>query len=186
MSVYNSPIAIKIPIEVDVQGEDQLASQGNQQNAHVKAFKKEQKRKEDSIKGRLKSMFETDFGIGKGREAFNFLQNPKMGLTSFLKGAGPQLAAVILAYEMAPRIAKLLTSRGQIFDLTFRNEAGTLNNILRSRESQQEILAGFQNVILTTRAGSTNPKDSSNAYRDKETEEAEHQRQWQIRDTYGV
>ena len=187
MSVYNSPIAIKIPIEVDIQGEDQIEYKGKQQSAHVKAYKAEQKRKEETVKGRLKAMFETDFGVGKGRDAFNFLQNPKMGITSFLKGAGPALLAVVMAYELAPRVAKLLTSRGQVFDLTFRNEAGTLNNILRSRESQQEILAGIgTQVIFTTRAGTIDPRDSYNAYYDKETDEAAHQRQWQIRDTYGV
>lgn len=183
---FQSPISIKIPIEVDIQGEDQVKdAMGNLQGGGgTKGGKGSQ---QQGTREKLVDIFKRDMGLGKGTQAYNFLSNPKGGITSFLKGAGPMLMAIMLAYELAPRVAKLLTKRGQVFDLTFRNEAGTLNNILRPRQQTQEILAGMgTQVIHTTRAGTVDPRDSSNSYEIKNNDEAEHERQWAIRDPYGV
>lgn len=180
---FTSPIAIKIPIEVDIAGEDQVRdAMGNLQGRRgTKGGKKPLTQKE-----KLLDVFKRDMGVGKGTNAFNFLVNPKAGLTRFLKGAGPVLLAIMLAYELAPRVAKLLTKRGQVFDLTFRDNADTLTNVLRTRQSQQEILVGFRQVIFTSRAGTIDPRDSYNTYDIKNNEEAEHERTWQIRNVYGV
>lgn len=181
---FQSPIAIKIPIEVDIAGEDQVGDAiGNLQG---RRGTKGGKAKATTQKEKLLDVFKRDLGVGRGTTAFNFLANPKASLTTFLKGAGPAMLAVMLAIELAPRVAKFLTKRGQVFDLTFRNEAGTLNNILRQRQSSQEILAGFQQVIFTSRAGTVDPRDSYNSYEVKDTAEAEHERRWQIRNTTGV
>jgi len=185
-SEFQSPITIKIPIEVDIQGEDQVRNAlGNLQGS--RGTKGGRDSQPQGTREKLKDMFKQDMGLGKGTSAYNFLTNPKAGITTFLKGAGPMLMAIMLAYELAPRVAKLLTKRGQIFDLTFRNEAGTLNNILRNRQQSQEILAGMgTQVIHTTRAGTVDPRDSSNSYQLKNTDESSHERQWAIRDPYGV
>ncbi len=180
---FQSPIAIKIPIEVDLAGEDQVRDAiGNLQGRRgTKGGRDPLTQKE-----KLLETFKRDLGVGRGTNAFNFLANPKGGMLSFLKGAGPVLAGIILAYELAPRVAKLLTKRGSVWDLTFRNIAETLNNTLRTRTSQQEILVGFRQVIFTSRAGTIDPRDSYNTYDIKNTEEAEHERAWRIRDPYGV
>lgn len=179
---FTSPIAIKIPIEVDIAGEDQVFDAvGNLRG------KRGTGKQSGTSKEKLMNVLERDLGMGKAREAFSFLQNPKLSLTSFLKGSGPLLAGIILAYELAPRIAKILTKRGSLWDLTFRDNVGTMQNVLRTRESQQEILVGLgTQVIFTSRAGTIDPRDSYNTYVEKNTNEAEFERQWQIRDTTGV
>ena len=181
---FQSPIAIKIPIEVDLAGEDQVRDAiGNLQGRRGTKGGREPK----TQKEKLLDTFKRDMGVGKGTNAFNFLANPKAGMLKFLKGAGPVLAGIILAYELAPRVAKLLTKRGSVWDLTFRNVADTLNNKLRTRQSQQAILVGLgTQVIFTSRAGTIDPRDSYNSYYIKSTDEAEHERRWAIRDIYGV
>ena len=135
----------------------------------------------------LKTILQKDLGVGKGYQAFNMLANPKSTMLNILRGAGPILAGIVMAIHIAPIVAKLLTKRGSIFDLTFREKADELNNVLRSRSSQQEIRVGMgTQIIFTTAAGTINPRDAYNTYTEKNHNEAEFERQWSVRDNYGV
>ena len=183
-SEFTSPIAIKIPIEVDIQGEDQVRdAMGNLQGRRGTKDTRETK----GQKEKLIDVFKRDLGVSKGAKAFNFLANPKAGMLQFLKGAGPILVGIILAIEIAPRVAKILTKRGSVWDLTFRNNVDTMNNVLRTRESQQAIRVGLgTQVIFTSRAGTVDPRDSYNTYVQFNENQAEFERSWAIRDTTGV
>ena len=177
-SEFTSPIAIKIPIEVDLSGEDQV--QDAISDIEGSAGTKQKKS--------LKQQLSTDLGAQKAREALNFLVDPQRYIARFvtskkflnntgkslgLKGgnitnmvkAGGIIAAIWFVLNSRPfieRITKMMTKRGGIFDKTFRNKSNTLQNQLRTREQQQSIRSGFTQVIFTTNAGTTDPRDSYN------------------------
>ena len=189
---FQSPIAIKIPIEVDIAGEDQVEDAINDIVGGRGTKGTKQK------KG-LKGTLEKDLGAGKAREALSMLIDPqryiarfvtsknflkKTGGTLGLKGgnlgkmakAGGLIAAIWFVLNSRPfieRITQLMTKKGGIFDRTFRNNQNTLQNQFRTREQQQSIRSGFTQVIFTTNAGTTNPRDSYNTYEQTVHDEVE-------------
>ena len=73
----------------------------------------------------------------------------------------------------------MLTQKGSLFDLTFRNKIDDRINVLRPRESQQEIRVGFEGKsqqILTTRAGTTVTTNSFNSYELRNNDELQHEK----------
>ena len=92
----------------------------------------------------------------------------------------------IIVIETAKKISAALTQKGSIFDLTFRNIVDDRINVLRSRESQQEIRVGFEGksqLILTTRAGTTSPISSYNSYEQRNNNELNHLKMRAVRST---
>ncbi len=80
---------------------------------------------------------------------------------------GAALLAGLVAVEVAKIIIKDLVRKGSIYDRTFKNVIHDRFEALRTREVQQRILAGFgetAQIITTTTAGTTNPRDSFNTY----------------------
>jgi len=144
-------------------------------------------------KGMLKNILEADLGVSKARGAMTFLINPQAslvsGLASLARG-GPLGAAILLAIaapHMIKAITHKLTQRGSFFDLTFRNIMDTRINVLRTRESQQEIRRGIEGksqVILTTRAGTVNPIFSWNSYEQINNNELEFEKLKQVRSVF--
>ncbi len=145
-------------------------------------------------KGMLKKILERDLGVGKAREALNFMINPQAmiggQIGKLARGGGPLGAAILLALA-APHIitalTKMLTRRGSFFDLTFRNIMDNRINALRTRESQQEIRRGIEGksqVILTTRAGTVDPVFSYNTYEQINNNELEFEKIHQVRSVF--
>ena len=102
-------------------------------------------------------------GISK---AMGMLKNP----IAFVKFLGPLAAPVfagLIAVEVAKKVINELVRKGSVYDRTFRNVIDTRNEALRTREQQQRILVGFGDgaqLITTTSAGTTSPRDSYNTY----------------------
>lgn len=105
-------------------------------------------------------------GPAKLQQIFNMFQNP----IKFVKFLGPvaiPAMAAIVAVEVTKRIIKDLVRKGSVFDRTFKNVVDNRVEVLRTREQQQRILVGFgptAQLITTTTAGTTNPRDSFNTY----------------------
>jgi len=145
-------------------------------------------------KGMLRKILEADLGVSKARGAMGFLINPQASIAGQLgrlaRGGGPLGAAILLALA-APHLitafTKMLTRRGSFFDLTFRNIMDTRINVLRTRESQQEIRRGIEGksqVILTTRAGTVDPVESWNSYEQINNNLLEFEKIKQVRTTF--
>ncbi len=178
---FQSPISIKIPIEVGLQGEDQIT--GGQQNQHVKSYNAMNKINEGK-KGTLLEMLEKDLGASKGAQALGYLRNPQAAVFNILGNfakISPLIAAVLALPQIIELISTLLFSKGGPFDRTFRNTVNTLNNQFRNREQQQSIRSGFTQVVFTTNAGDTSPRDAYNSYEQKETNTADFQNLRNIR-----
>ena len=143
--------------------------------------------------GGLSGMLVQHLGVVRARQAMQMLANPQkaigrivlskgllqganagaaragiagMSAGTMMKGAGVigLILLVINSRQFIEAITKMMTKKGGIFDKTFRNKTNTLQNILRNREQQQSIRSGFTQVIFTTNAGTTDPRDSYNTY----------------------
>ena len=133
-------------------------------------------------------------GPAKARQGISFLQNPQSGLVKLLQtiggtGAGIAVGAGVGMAAIALMLVKLMVAKGSIFDKTFRNIIDTRMEILRTRELQQRHRIGFgklAQLITTTNAGTTNPRDSFNTYTEFNEENSEFEYSFQIRDNQGV
>ncbi len=145
-------------------------------------------------KGMLFQILAQDLGLSKARTASSFLSDPKAAVTPIvgriLKGGGAASAIIMAAigsYPILIYITKQLTKRGSFFDLTFRAIIDNRVNVLRTRESQQEIRRGIEGksqVILTTRAGTVDPVFSWNTYEQINNNELEFEKIRAIRSVF--
>jgi len=145
-------------------------------------------------KGMLFQMLERDLGLGAARRAVSLLSDPTGIVTpivgKLMKGGGAattMFMAALASYPILRFITKQLTKRGSFFDLTFRNIIDNRVNVLRSRESQQEIRRGIEGksqVILTTRAGTVDPVFTWNSYEQINNNELEFEKMRAIRSVF--
>jgi len=148
-------------------------------------------------KGTLMQILERDLGTSKAVAAIALLSNPlgTVGgiVSSVIRMAGSSVTMALMVALAGPMIAKklaeVLTRRGGFGDLTFRNIIDDRINVLRSRESQQEIRRGIEGnaqLILTTRAGTVNPIFSYNTYEQINNNILEFERLRAIRSTTNI
>ncbi len=148
-------------------------------------------------KGMLMAMLERDLGTSKAQQAIILLGNPMGAMTgivsSVIRMAGASVTMALMVALAGPMIAKklteILTRRGGFGDLTFRNIIDDRINVLRTRESQQEIRRGIEGksqLILTTRAGTVNPIFSYNSYEQLNNNALEFERLRAIRTTTNI
>lgn len=112
-----------------------------------------------------------------------------LGIATSLIGRLVPIAVPLVIISATESIIKALTQKGSIFDLTFRNIVDNRNNVLRSRESQQEIRVGFEGksqLIVTTRAGTTSPILSYNTYEQRNNNTLEFEKMRAVREVGGI
>ncbi len=122
---------------------------------------------EDDPPGSIEKLISKVFGgPARARDAFSLLKSP-VKMVKFLGPVAIPLIAGLVAVDLIIKLGKELTRKGSVFDRTFKNYIFDRFEALRSREVQQRILVGFGDraqIITTTAAGTTNPRDSFNTY----------------------
>jgi len=129
--------------------------------------------------------------IGFGKAAIGQIANigHPLGIATSLIGRLVPIAVPLVIISATESIIKALTQKGSIFDLTFRNIVDNRNNVLRARESQQEIRVGFEGksqLIVTTRAGTTSPILSYNTYEQRNNNTLEFEKMRAVREIGGI
>ncbi len=129
--------------------------------------------------------------IAFGKAAIGQISNigHPLGIATNLIGRLVPLAVPLVIISATESIIKALTQKGSIFDLTFRNIVDDRNNVLRSKESQQEIRVGFEGksqLIVTTRAGITTPILSYNTYEQRNNNVLEFEKMRAVREVGGI
>lgn len=76
--------------------------------------------------------------------------------------AMPYAALIFLAIEIGKLVYQKLTSRNNIFDLTFRRWIREEIIKMRSRELRQQVRVGERQIIFVSEAGETHPKQVVN------------------------
>ncbi len=127
----------------------------------------------DADKTQLEKLMEKSLGgPAKARDAMQFLINPTGAVKSLLtKAGGPGAIAAIISAIVLAALIKELVRKGSVYDRTFKNVVFNQTEVLRVRQQQQQILVGFDEhsafgsqLITTTIAGTTEPRDSFNTY----------------------
>lgn len=126
-------------------------------------------------------------GPAKAQEAMSMLKNP-IKLVKFLGPVAIPIIAALVAVEVTKRIIRELVRKGSIYDRTFKNVVDNRVEALRTREQQQKYLIGFGDtaqLITTTSAGTTNPRDAYNTYEQFNNNNVELEEKFAIRNDSG-
>ncbi len=144
--------------------------------------------KKKDKKQSLSTLLQAELGVEKANSVKGFFRNP----TNFMMGiarALPFLGGILAARELVDFISTELTKRGGLLDLTFRNRSEDRLNVLRSREQQAEIRMGYEGrsqLIITTRAGTVDPRNAYNTYEQRNDNLLEFEKMRAIRTTTGI
>ena len=123
---------------------------------------------------------------GGSKIATKLLAGSSLGALGAAAGAVGIMAAV--GIELTKMILREMTKKGSIADKTFRNVVSTRYEALRTRELQQRHLVGFgagSQLITTTNAGTTSPRNAYNTYEVFNRDQAEIEEKFRIRNGSG-
>ena len=125
--------------------------------------------------------------IGGGAQiASKVLAGSSLGALGAAAGIVGIMAAV--GIEATKIVLKEITKKGSVADKTFRNVISTRYEALRTRELQQRHLVGFgagSQLITTTNAGTTSPRNAYNTYEVFNRDQAEIEEKFRIRNGSG-
>lgn len=143
---------------------------------------------EDGEPGTLEKIITKSLGgPARAQQALSMLKNP-IALAKFLGPVAVPIFAAFLVIELTKRLTNELVRKGSVFDRTFKNVIFNRFEALRTREQQQRILVGFgetAQLITTTMAGTTNPRDAYNTYTIFNEDQAELEENFAIRNDSG-
>lgn len=143
---------------------------------------------EDDPPGSIEKIISKVFGgPARAKDALSLLKSP-MKMVKFLGPVAIPLIAGLVAIDLIKRLGKELTRKGSVFDRTFKNYIFDRFEALRSREVQQRILVGFgptAQIVTTTSAGTTNPRDAYNTYEVFNRDQSELEEKFSIRNDSG-
>ena len=128
--------------------------------AKVRITGSDKKTSDKTFQGLLKS----DLGTKKAGTLLSFAGNPVSFMTNIFTRQLPILGGLLAAVQIVKFVAKELQKRGGLLDRFFRDVIETRLDALRNKGIQQEILIGKTQLIITTRSGTTNPRDAYNTF----------------------
>ena len=149
----------------------------------------------EADKTQLEKMLEKSLGgPSKARDAMQFLINPTGAVKSLLtKAGGPGAIAAVISAVVLAALIKELVRKGSVYDRTFKNVVDNRTEVLRTRQQQQQILVGFDEhsalgsqLITTTIAGTTEPRDAFNTYEVINRDSATIEDMFSIRSNDGI
>jgi len=149
----------------------------------------------DPDKTQLEKMLDKSLGgPAKARDALQFLVNPTSAVKSLLtKAGGPGAIAAVVSAIVLAALIKELVRKGSVYDRTFKNVVDNRTEVLRVRQQQQQILVGFDEhsalgsqLITTTVAGTTEPRDAFNTYEVINRDSATIEDMFSIRSNDGI
>jgi len=121
----------------------------------------------ENSQSKLGKLSQSSLGTKELGSIINFGKNP-IGMVTGLMGKIPILGAILSAQQIVQFIILELMKPGGPLDVRFRQVVKTMQDKFRDLAIQQAIASGFQQLIITTRAGTTNPRNSFNAFALKE------------------
>lgn len=115
-------------------------------------------------KKQLRNVLASDLGTSKANRAIGMLRSPEAFFGNLLTKQLPILGGILAAVEIVKFITKELQRKGGLFDRFFRDIVNTRVDALRDKLIQQQVVAGFTQIIITTKSGFTNPRDAYNTF----------------------
>lgn len=121
-----------------------------------------------------------------GRETFSNLLKIGTNPTGFLTSGITKLIPVIGTALAATGIILAIISRIDTFEKEFVDRVDDRIDLFRDKETQARVQAGLQQLIITTQAGSAEPRDAYNTFQVFNTNQERIETDFQIRNTSGV
>lgn len=115
-------------------------------------------------KGILQKMMSGELGDSKAGEAVDFLKNPYGKVLQFLQTEVPIIGGLIQIEQLAEKVMQELEKKGGLLDQFFKDTIANLTDALRQKTVQASIRSGFTQLIIVTKSGSTNPRDTYNTF----------------------
>jgi len=145
---------------------------------------------------KLKKKLEFDLISGKGK---NSLKQKLFGKSTFKNligiGSNPQGFLLGGVTKLIPFIGTALVITGVFaalikrvddFQKKFVDNVDARIDLFRSKETQAQIQAGLQQLIITSVAGSAEPRDAYNTFQVFNTDQSRIEADFRLRDTTGV
>jgi hypothetical protein len=133
----------------------------------------------------LEELFNNKFGKAQAGKALSFLRNPATAVQTLLTRELPILGGIYSAVQVVTFIIDELTKKGGFFDRFFRDTIEDRIDAFRDKQLQQEIAAGYTQVIIQTAAGSTSPRDAYNTFEQANKSRDDLEDAFSIRGTRG-
>lgn len=141
----------------------------------------ESKGKTSKIKQKIQENTNTLKNLNLGN-LLSFGKNPIGFIGGFATKLVPFLAPALLATGAIAAIIKKIDD----FQKKFIDTIDDRITLARSKENQARIQAGLDQLIITTSAGSTEPRDAYNTFREFNENQSRIETDFQIRNTSGV
>lgn len=125
-----------------------------------------------------------DDPVNAGKTIYGFGKNPVGFLTTIMRFV-PLLGGVLSAVAVANFVIDEIAKMDRFFKV-FIDRVDTRVDQLRSAQMQAEIGAGQRQLIVTSRAGVVNARESYNTYQVFNDNKLELKNQFKIRDTSGT
>lgn len=121
-----------------------------------------------------------------GKETFKNLLNIGSNPAGFFQSSIVKFIPFIGTALAATGIILAIVTAIDNFQKEFVDRVDDRINVFRSKEDQARIQAGLQQLIITTAAGSAEPRDAYNTFSEFNTNQQRIENDFQIRDTSGV
>ena len=121
-----------------------------------------------------------------GKQTFSNLLKIGSNPTGFLTSGVTKLIPFIGVALAATGIILAIITRIDTFEKEFVDRVDDRIDVFRDKETQARVQAGLQQLIITSQAGSAEPRDAYNTFQVFNTNQGKIETDFQIRNTSGV
>jgi len=121
-----------------------------------------------------------------GKKTFTTLVSAGSNPLSFVQGQVTKLIPFIGTALLITGVIAAFVVRVDNFQKAFVDNVDARIDVFRSKQQQAEIQAGLQQVILTSAAGSAEPRDAYNTFQVFNTDQSRIEADFRLRDNSGV
>ncbi|QMU54483.1 MAG: hypothetical protein GKS07_06055 [Nitrosopumilus sp.] len=121
-----------------------------------------------------------------GRESFGNLLNFGKNPLNFIQGNVTRLIPFIGTALLVTGVISDFVKRVDDFQKEFVDNVDGRIDLFRSKEQQAQTQAGLQQLIITSAAGSAEPRDAYNTFEVFNTDQQRIENDFKVRDTSGV
>lgn len=121
-----------------------------------------------------------------GRQTFSNLLSFGSNPLSFMTGTVTRLIPFIGTALLVTGVIAAFVQKVDDFQKEFTNNVDNRINLFRSKETQALVQAGLTQLIITTSAGSAEPRDAYNTFAQFNENQSRIESDFRIRDTAGV
>lgn len=175
-------------LEIDLNNlNGQMLDQIDEQLEEIKSFFGDDKTKQtvSDITTTPKSKKEEGLRGIFGKKTFDNILNVGTNPLGFVKGHVLSLLPIIGTALAATGIFAALIKKVNDFQAEFVNNVDNRINVFRSKENQAQIQAGLTQLIITTEAGSAEPRDAYNSFSREAEFDGDREARFQIKNISG-